>query len=78
MNRVRDEAIPAEESVPGAEFLSPYAAMAALNLSEAQEARFLKAYDVAREVLRDLGIFPERTAAAVVPFLQRQVGRLRT
>src|SRR5205807_8153234 len=27
MNRVRDEAIPAEESVPGAEFLSPYAAM---------------------------------------------------
>jgi DNA helicase HerA-like ATPase len=40
--------------------LSPYAAMEILGLSEPQELRFLKAYDVAKELLRDLGIFPRR------------------
>ena len=38
--------------------LSPYAVMEILDLSDAQQERFLKAYDVAKEVLRDLGIFP--------------------
>lgn len=38
--------------------LSPYAVMEILNLSEPQQERFLKAYDIARQVLRDLEIFP--------------------
>jgi DNA helicase HerA-like ATPase len=40
--------------------LSPYAVIEILGLSEAQQERFLKAYDVAKAVLRDLGIFPEK------------------
>jgi DNA helicase HerA-like ATPase len=40
--------------------ISPYAATEILGLNEAQQIRFLKAYDVAKEVLRDLGIFPEK------------------
>jgi hypothetical protein len=40
--------------------LSPYATAEILDLSEAQVDRFLKAYDVAKLVLRDLGIFPAR------------------
>lgn len=40
--------------------LSPYAVMEILDLSEAQQERFLKAYDIAREVMRELGIFPAR------------------
>lgn len=40
--------------------LSPYAAMEILDLSEAQRERFLKAYDIAREVLRDLDVFPKK------------------
>lgn len=40
--------------------LSPYAVMEILDLSEAQQERFLKAYDVAKELLRDLGIFPAK------------------
>jgi uncharacterized protein len=40
--------------------LSPYAVMELLELSEAQQERFLKAYDVAKALLRDLGIFPGR------------------
>ena len=43
-------------------WLSPYAAMEVLGLSEAQEQRFLKAYDVAKELLRELGIFPQKEA----------------
>jgi len=39
--------------------LSPYTVIEILGLSEAQQERFLKAYDVAKAVLRDLGIFPE-------------------
>jgi DNA helicase HerA-like ATPase len=38
--------------------LSPYAAIEILDLTDAQQERFLKAYDVAKEVMRDLGIFP--------------------
>jgi DNA helicase HerA-like ATPase len=38
--------------------LSPYAVIEILGLSEAQQERFLKAYDVAKAVMRDLGIFP--------------------
>jgi uncharacterized protein len=40
--------------------LSPYAAMEILDLSDPQQERFLKAYDIAKEVLRDLGIFPAK------------------
>lgn len=40
--------------------LSPYAAMEILDLSDAQQERFLKAYDIAKAVLRDLGIYPEK------------------
>jgi hypothetical protein len=39
--------------------LSPYAVMELLELPEAQQDRFLKAYDVARLLVRDLGIFPQ-------------------
>jgi len=38
--------------------VSPYAAAEILGLSEAQQQRFMKAYDVAKEVMRDLDIFP--------------------
>ncbi|MBA4192008.1 MAG: DUF853 domain-containing protein [Planctomycetaceae bacterium] len=40
--------------------LSPYAVMEILGLSEAQQERFLKAFDIAKELLRDLGIFPAK------------------
>lgn len=40
--------------------LSPYAAKEILDLTDAQEERFFKAYDIAKDVLRDLGIFPEK------------------
>ena len=43
--------------------LSPYAVMEIMSLSDAQQERFLKAYDVAKEVLRDLGIFPAKGSA---------------
>ena len=33
-----------------------------LSLTEPQELRFLKAYDIAKEVLRELGIFPQKDA----------------
>ena len=38
--------------------LSPYAAAEIIGLTEPQETRFLRAYDIAKEVMRDLGIFP--------------------
>jgi DNA helicase HerA-like ATPase len=38
--------------------LSPYAAAEILGLTEAQEQRFMQAYDIAKEVMRELGIFP--------------------
>ncbi|MBY0528473.1 MAG: ATP-binding protein [Gemmataceae bacterium] len=40
--------------------ISPYAAAEILGLSEAQEERFRKAYDVGKAVMRDLGIFPAK------------------
>jgi DNA helicase HerA-like ATPase len=45
-------------------WLSPYAAMEILGLTEAQEQRFLKAYDIAKELLRELGIFPQKDVSA--------------
>lgn len=39
--------------------LSPYAVVEILNLTEAQAERFHKAYDIAKVLLRELGIFPE-------------------
>ena len=38
--------------------LSPYAVMEILNLNEAQQERFYKAYDAARMLMRDFKIFP--------------------
>jgi DNA helicase HerA-like ATPase len=44
--------------------LSPYAVAEILDLSDAQIDRFFKAYDVAKLVLRDLGIFPQKGSQA--------------
>jgi DNA helicase HerA-like ATPase len=38
--------------------LSPYAAAEIIGLTEPQETRFLRAFDIAKEVMRELGIFP--------------------
>jgi DNA helicase HerA-like ATPase len=38
--------------------LSPYTAAEILGLTEPQQQRFMQAYDIAKEVLRELGIFP--------------------
>jgi hypothetical protein len=43
--------------------LSPYAIMEILNLSEPQQQRFMNAYDIAREMMRDLEIFPTKRDA---------------
>jgi DNA helicase HerA-like ATPase len=43
--------------------LSPYAAMEILGLSEPQQQRFLAAYDITKEVMRDLGVFPAKNDA---------------
>jgi DNA helicase HerA-like ATPase len=40
--------------------LSPYAASEILELNDAQQDRFFKAYEVTKSVLRDLGIFPRK------------------
>lgn len=40
--------------------LSPYAVMEILDISEAQQERFLKTYDTLRMLMRDLGIFPRK------------------
>ena len=40
--------------------LSPYAACEILGLNDVQQTRFLRAYDIAKEVLRDLEIFPKK------------------
>jgi DNA helicase HerA-like ATPase len=39
--------------------LSPYAVMEILDLSDAQQQRFLAAYDIASDLLRRLGVFPK-------------------
>jgi len=40
--------------------MSPYAVAEILGLTEPQEQRFMQAYSIAKEVLRDLGIFPAK------------------
>lgn len=40
--------------------LSPYAVFEILGLSEPQQERFLKAYDIAKEVMRELDVFPKK------------------
>jgi DNA helicase HerA-like ATPase len=40
--------------------LSPYAVMELLGLNDAQTDRFLFAYDLAKQIMRDLGIFPRK------------------
>jgi hypothetical protein len=40
--------------------LSPYAVCEILDLTEAQQDRFHKAYEIAKAVMRDLGIFPAK------------------
>lgn len=42
--------------------LSPYAVMEILGLNDAQQERFLKAYDVARRVMLDLKLYPANDA----------------
>jgi uncharacterized protein len=42
--------------------LSPYTVMEMLGLNDAQTDRFLYAYDLAKALMRDLGIFPQRGA----------------
>lgn len=43
--------------------ISPYSAAEILDLSEAQANRFQQAYEVAKKLLRELGIFPARGSA---------------
>ncbi len=43
--------------------LSPYTVAEILEFSDAQIVRFLKAYDIAKAILRDLDIFPQRGKA---------------
>ncbi len=43
--------------------LSPYTIMEILDMSGAQQERFMNAYDIAKEVLRDLGIYPAKKNA---------------
>jgi DNA helicase HerA-like ATPase len=44
--------------------LSPYAAMAMMDCNEAQGDRFLFAYEVAKSLMRELGIFPKKGVTA--------------
>ena len=46
--------------------LSPYAVMEILDLNDAQQQRYLKAYDAARAILRKANIFPRTDADNVV------------
>src|SRR5205814_6487895 len=43
--------------------MSPYTAMEILGLSDAQQQRFLTAYDITKEVMSDLGLFPAKRDA---------------
>lgn len=63
--------------------LSPYTAGEIIGLTDPQETRFLRAYDIAKEVMRELGIFPafksedqERIAMEIDEF-ERGYPRLR-
>jgi len=44
-------------------YLSPYQVFEILGLSDAQQERFLKAYDIAKVIMRELGIFPAKNDA---------------
>jgi uncharacterized protein len=44
-------------------WLSPYQVFEILGLSEAQQERFLRAYDITKEVMRELEIFPAKGSA---------------
>ena len=44
-------------------YLSPYQVFEILGLSDAQQERFLKAYDITKEVMRELDIFPAKGSA---------------
>jgi DNA helicase HerA-like ATPase len=56
--------------------LSPYAVISILELTDAQEERYLKAYDLARDVLRQLGIYPatEEEKAALLELDEMERG----
>jgi hypothetical protein len=60
----RDTTNPTHENVSkfslAFENLSPYAVMEIIDLTEAQQARYLAAYDAAKHLLRTLGIFPDK------------------
>jgi len=43
--------------------LSPYAAMAMMDCNEAQSDRYLVAYEIAKALLRKLGVFPQKDAS---------------
>ncbi len=43
--------------------LSPYAASEIMDLSQAQQDRFFKAYDTAKLILRDLNIYPRKNSS---------------
>jgi DNA helicase HerA-like ATPase len=43
--------------------LSPYTVMEMIGANDAQEERFWCAYEIGKRLLRDLGIFPQKTAA---------------
>lgn len=60
--------------------LSPYAVMEILNLNDAQQERFLKAYDIARRVMMELKIYPsneeERKALLELDEMERGYPRM--
>jgi len=60
--------------------ISPYAVMEILGLNDAQQERFLKAYDIARRVMMDLKIFPanddEKAALLELDEMERGYPRL--
>jgi hypothetical protein len=49
--------------------LSPYAVMEMIGANDAQQERFLFAYDLTKQLMRELGVFPEKAAD--------EAGRLR-
>ncbi len=53
--------------------LSPYTVAEMLQLSEAQTDRYLFAYEAAKGILRDLGVFPQREAAPAERERQEQI-----
>jgi len=52
--------------------LSPFTVEEILDLPEAQKERFSRAYDTAKMLLRDLGVFPRRQGSRVDPDEDRQ------